>query len=183
MTDDDTRAFRRAMIGVRPLAAVQRAPAAPKPRPGARFSRANREAPLWEERRRPYDAGAPEGGDAVSFRRPAVRPDALRRLGRGDVPVEGEIDLHGLTRQAAHEALRSFLAASIARGLRCVRVVTGKGLGSGASGPVLRPSVIDWLSHLEHVLAFVSARPADGGTGALHVLLKTAPRVGSRGPG
>jgi len=172
MSNDDARTFRTAMIGVTPLPAAKPAPSAPKPRASARFARARAVAPLWETERRSPGATGPEVGDGVAYRRPGVRDDAMRRLQRGEVPIEAEIDLHGLARHAAHESLRLFLGTALAQGLRCVRVIHGKGLRTGAGGPVLRHSVADWLSRVEHVLAFTSARPADGGTGALYVLLE-----------
>ena len=85
--------------------------------------------------------------------------------------MEAEIDLHGLGRHAAHEALREFLADAFARGQRCVRVIHGKGRGSGPRGPVLKHVVNHWLRRMDAVAAFASARPVDGGTGAVYVLL------------
>jgi DNA-nicking Smr family endonuclease len=127
--------------------------------------------PSSEAPRPSLDATGADGGDGVAYRRPGVRDDVWRRLRRGEVPIEAEIDLHGLARHAAHESLRVFLGVALAQGLRCVRVIHGKGLRSGAGGPVLRHSVADWLSRVENVLAFTTARAADGGTGALYVLL------------
>lgn len=181
MPNDDDRIFRKAMAGVKPLQPARPVPAAPKPRASARFSRSTRTAPLWEEARHPHDSGAAEGGDTVSWRRPSVREDTLRQLRRGRIAVEGEIDLHGLTRHAAHESLRVFLGMALAQRLRCIRIIHGKGLRSGTAGPILKHSVIDWLGRLEQVLAFTSARPADGGTGALYVLLKLPPGPAPRG--
>lgn len=181
MSNEDAKAFRRAMAGVKPLPAVQPPSGPAKPRAIARFSRAGPVAPLWEEPRRPFDASSPEGDGLVAFKRPGVRDQDLRRLRRGQVPVEGEIDLHGLSRHATHEALRVFLGMALERRLRCVRVIHGKGLRSGAGGPVLKHVVPEWLSRIEHVSAFASARPADGGTGALYVLLRLPAGAESRG--
>ena len=110
-------------------------------------------------------------GEELLFRRPGVRDDTLRRLRRGQYSVEAEVDLHGLGRHAAHEALRDFIVSSAARGLSCVRVIHGKGRGSGPRGPVLKHVVNHWLRRMDDVLAFASARPVDGGTGAAYVLL------------
>ena len=101
----------------------------------------------------------------------ALRDDAWRRLRRGQIAIEAEIDLHGLTRHAAHDALREFLRDCVRRDLRCVRVIHGKGLRSGPGGPVLKHVAEHWLQHVENVLAYVAARPADGGGGAVYVLL------------
>jgi DNA-nicking Smr family endonuclease len=172
MTDDDAQAFRKAMAGVKPLAADTPPPATPKPRAVARFSRAGPHAVPWEGKRLPLDARSPAEDDVIAFKRPGVRDDALRKLRRGHVPVEGEIDLHGLSRHATHEALRTFIGMALAQRLQCVRVIHGKGLRSGPGGPVLKHVVRDWLGRIESVAAFATALPADGGTGALYVLLK-----------
>jgi DNA-nicking Smr family endonuclease len=170
--DDDVHAFRRAVADVRPLTPRARAttPNA-RPRPRARFSRAEREEVLRESLVAPVDPAALQTGEHLAFRRPAVREEVLRKLKRGQFAVEAEIDLHGLGRHAAHEALREFLNDSVRRGLRCVRVIHGKGLRSGPGGPVLKHVVDHWLRKIENVIAFASARPVDGGTGAVYVLL------------
>jgi DNA-nicking Smr family endonuclease len=119
----------------------------------------------------PPDTTSDGTGDGLLFRRQSLRLDQLRKLQRGQFTVEAEIDLHGLGRHSAHDALREFLADSVLRGLRCVRVIHGKGLRSGPDGPVLRHAVDLWLRTIDNVAAFASARPADGGTGAVYVLL------------
>jgi len=117
-------------------------------------------------------AGTPSAADPLSFRRPGVREQTLRHLRRGRYPVEDELDLHGLSQAAARDYLADFLAASRNAGLRCVRVVHGKGYRSGARGPVLKIAVNTWLRRHPDVLAFTSARAIDGGTGAVYVLLR-----------
>jgi DNA-nicking Smr family endonuclease len=169
--DDDRDAFRRAVTGVRPLARQPRAASGPRPRPRARFARAARDEVLRESLVVPDDPADLDTGDTLSFRRPAVREEVLRRLKRGQFAVEAEIDLHGLRRESAHEALRQFLNDCVRHGVRCVRVIHGKGLRSGPGGPVLKHVVDHWLRRLENVVAFASARPVDGGTGAVYVLL------------
>jgi DNA-nicking Smr family endonuclease len=176
MTDDERRAFREAMTGVRPLPAPRRAASPPPAVP--RFARADRRQGLRESLLPPADPAVLESGEETSFRRPWVRAEVLRRLRRGDFRVAADCDLHGLGRHAAREALRGFVAESLARGLGCVCVIHGKGRGSGPSGPVLKHAVGHWLQHMDDVLAFASARPVDGGTGALYVLLAIAPRRG-----
>ena len=170
--DDDVRAFRRAVADVRPLTSRSRTVAArPRPRPHARFAREEREHVLRESLLTPVDPAALESGEHLSFRRSTIREEVLRKLKRGQFAVEAEIDLHGLGRQAAHEALRQFMSDCVHRGLRCVRVIHGKGLRSGPGGPVLKHVVDHWLRRIENVVAFASARPVDGGTGAVYVLL------------
>jgi DNA-nicking Smr family endonuclease len=174
MSDDDLRAFREAMNGVRPLPPREAAVAAPKPRPEARFTRAAEREVLRESLLPPADPALLDTGEELAFRRPGVGADVLRRLRRGQFAVAAEIDLHGLGRHAAHEALREFIADAVERGQGCVRVIHGKGRGSGQRGPVLKHVVNHWLRRMDDVLAFASARPVDGGTGAAYVLLAPA---------
>jgi DNA-nicking Smr family endonuclease len=115
--------------------------------------------------------------DALSFRRPGIGTDVTRKLRRGDWSIQGEIDLHGLRREEAREALAAFLRDARKRGWRCVRVVHGKGLGSPGKEPVLKGKVQSWLIQKNEVLAFVQARGDEGGAGALVVLLKPSPGV------
>ncbi|MBP7566678.1 MAG: Smr/MutS family protein [Burkholderiaceae bacterium] len=113
--------------------------------------------------------------DALSFRRPGVGTDVTKRLRRGDWRIQREIDLHGLRTDEAREALGGFVREAHRLGLRCVRVVHGKGLGSPGKSPVLKGRVQGWLIQKNEVMAFVQARPAEGGAGALVVLLRPSP--------
>jgi DNA-nicking Smr family endonuclease len=171
MGDEDDRIFREAMRGVRRMREPGGWPAAPRPRAVARFARAETAAVLRESLALPADAALLEAADELGFTRPGTARDALRRLRRGQCAVQAAIDLHGLSRAGAHQALRDFISASAAAGLRCVRVIHGKGRRSGARGPVLKRVVDHWLRRMEVVAAFASARPVDGGTGAVYVLL------------
>ncbi|MEZ5646697.1 MAG: Smr/MutS family protein [Burkholderiaceae bacterium] len=112
--------------------------------------------------------------DKLSFIRPGLGPDVLPRLRAGRWSIQRHIDLHGLRTDEAREALGRFLRECHQQGLRCVRVVHGKGLGSPGREPVLKVRVPRWLVQKSEVLAFVQARPADGGAGALLVLLRQA---------
>jgi DNA-nicking Smr family endonuclease len=111
----------------------------------------------------------------LSFRRPGVGPDVLRKLRRGDWVIQDHLDLHGARVDEAREAVALFLREATKHGLRCVRIVHGKGLGSKDRQPVLRGKVRAWLAQRQEVLAFCQARPAEGGGGALVVLI-AAPR-------
>lgn len=108
----------------------------------------------------------------LSFCRPGIGPDVTRKLRRGDWRIQRDIDLHGLRTDAARETLGTFIREAHRQGLRCVRVVHGKGLGSPGKTPVLKSRVHGWLIQKKEVLAFVQARPAQGGAGALVVLLQ-----------
>jgi DNA-nicking Smr family endonuclease len=110
--------------------------------------------------------------EALSFRRPGVGIDVTRKLRKGAWSIQGEIDLHGMRREEAREALAEFMRESLKRGWRCVRVVHGKGLGSPGKTPVLKGKVHSWLVQKDEVMAFVQARADEGGTGAVVVLLR-----------
>jgi DNA-nicking Smr family endonuclease len=109
--------------------------------------------------------------DALSFRRPGMGPDVVRKLRRGGWSIQRQLDLHGLRREDARETLAAFIREAHKAGMRCVRVVHGKGLGSPGKTPVLKGRVQSWLIQKQEVIAFVQARPAEGGAGALVVLL------------
>ena len=110
--------------------------------------------------------------DELSFRRPGVGPDVLRKLRRGEWVIQDEIDLHGCRTGEARELLAGFMRDAGKRGLRCIRVVHGKGLGSKGRQPVLKGKTKVWLAQREDVIAFCQARATEGGSGALIVLLK-----------
>ena len=120
-----------------------------------------------------------ETDDALSFRRRGIGLDVVRKLRRGVWVIQDEIDLHGLRSNAARERVAEFVRDSARAGLRCIRVVHGKGLGSPGREPVLKAKVKSWLVQRSEVLAFTHARPADGGHGALIVLLKPTPGRGA----
>ena len=109
--------------------------------------------------------------DALSYRRTGIGTDVTRKLRKGGWSIQGQVDLHGLRREQAREALVDFIKDAARMGWRCVRVVHGKGLGSPGKTPVLKAKVQSWLIQKQEVLAFVQARPAHGGAGALVVLL------------
>ena len=122
-----------------------------------------------------FDVGSLlETDEALSFRRPGVGPDVTRKLRKGDWTLQREIDLHGLRSDEARVALADFIREAHRQGLRCVRVVHGKGLGSPGKTPVLKNKVHSWLVQKNQVMAFVQAKPAEGGAGALVVLLRPA---------
>ena len=113
-----------------------------------------------------------ETGEDASYVRPGLSRQTLRRLRRGEWVTQAELDLHGLTKVEAKHELAEFLAECKRRGVRCVRIIHGKGLRSPNREPVLKLHVRHWLMQRDEVLAFVSARPVDGGEGAVVVLLR-----------
>lgn len=170
--DDELSAFRDAMAGVqrRPDAAHV-APTRPPPSAQPRQSRLDELAVLAEMLDGP-DPDTFESGDTLSYRSNGIQDSVWRRLRRGQYHLEGELDLHGLNRDKARLAVGIFLAQCQDRRWRCVRIIHGKGNGSPNSGPVIKSLVDGWLRKRREVLAFTSARPHDGGTGAIYVLLR-----------
>jgi DNA-nicking Smr family endonuclease len=169
--EDDDSLFRAAMRDVKRLRVRERVIDAPKPAPEARFRRADERAVLQESLMVPEDPALLGTGEEVGFRRPHIPESVLLKLRRGQYAVDAEIDLHGLNAAQAKNALREFIADSVARRLHCVRVIHGKGRRSGPRGPVLKTIVNHWLQRSDLILAFGSARAVDGGSGALYVLL------------
>ena len=113
-----------------------------------------------------------ETDDSLSFRRRDIGPEVVRKLRRGVWAIQAQLDLHGLRRDEARERLATFLREAHHAGLRCVRVVHGKGHGSPGREPVLKAKVRSWLVQKSEVVAFAQARASDGGNGALMVLLR-----------
>jgi len=121
-----------------------------------------------------------ETDDMLSFRRRDVGPEVVRKLRRGVWALQGELDLHGLRRDEARERVAAFLRDAARNGLRCVRIIHGKGNGSPGREPVLKAKVRSWLVQRAEVLAFTQARASEGGHGALIVLLR--PTAGAARP-
>lgn len=176
---DDAGLFRTAVGDVKPLAPTGRASERAALSPKARARRGTAAQVPREPTQEPAllaDMVAPEdvvgGTDPLSFRRPGVRDQVMRRLRRGLYPIEDELDLHGLNQAAARDFLSEFLESNRNAGHRCVRIVHGKGYRSGARGPILKIAVNAWLKRHSDVMAFCSARAIDGGTGAVYVLLR-----------
>ena len=171
--DADKNLFQRAAGAVRPLPShgkVHHVPDPPAPIPAQR--QLDDARVMKESISDHFDASTLlEVDEAMSFRRPGIGIDVARKLRRGHWSIQREIDLHGFRTEDAREALGSFLREAMKLGLRCVRVVHGKGLGSPGKTPVLKGKVHAWLVQKDEVLAFVQARADEGGAGALVVLL------------
>ena len=157
----------------KPAAAM---PDRPRPKAEARQRQRDEAAVLLESLSDEFDAETLlETDDALSYRRRGIGIDVVRKLRRGVWVLQAELDLHGLRRDEARERLATFLREAARAGWRCVRIVHGKGLGSPGREPVLKAKVKGWLVQQDAVLAFTHARAADGGHGALIVLLRPSP--------
>ena len=169
--DGQTR-FADLVPDVRPLRTDRVHVRGPKPRP-VPFQKLRDEARVMGELLSDdFDPEVAQPGDSLLYHRPGVQHRVIRQLRRGQFRIEAELDLHGLGAHAARAELSSFLHDAKREGLRCVRIIHGKGNRSSNRGPVLKPRVNHWLRQRGEVLAFSSAVPTDGGTGALYVLLK-----------
>ena len=119
-----------------------------------------------------YPAHELESGEELLYLRTGQSPDVLSKLRRGFWVVQAQIDLHGLISDEAREYVAEFLGSCKKRNIRCVRIVHGKGLGSRNREPVLKHKLRNWLMQKDEVIAYAQAKPEDGGSGAVIVLLK-----------
>jgi DNA-nicking Smr family endonuclease len=179
--DDDLDAFREVLRDVAPLKVPPRVVTEPpRPAPIPTMSRRDEEAVLADSLSDPLDGETLlEIGEELTYRRDGIPSNVLKRLRRGEWVIQDNLDLHGLTVDAARPLLAGFLHASVRRGVRCVRIVHGKGYRSAGGTPVLKGKVAHWLRQRDEVLAYIQARPEDGGGGALLVLLKGGTGTGA----
>ncbi len=172
--DPDRAALHSALRGVRPLRVDTVDLRRPAPPPIPAQKRHDELAVLAELTVLDPGEAELETGEELIFKRAGVQPAVMRKLRRGQFAVQDQLDLHGMTSREAKLYLVEFLQGCRARGLRCVRIVHGKGRRSPGRLPVLKPKLAHWLAQRNEVVAYVSARAVDGGTGAVYVLLKLA---------
>lgn len=165
--------FKRAIGAVQPLAHTPRVSLSGEPaKPLALQQKRDDDNVLRESLSDDFDVSTLlDTDDELSYRRSGIGIDVTQKLRKGHWSLQGQIDLHGLRSDEAREALGQFIRDAHKRGWRCVRVVHGKGLGSPGKTPVLKAKVQRWLVQKNEVLAFVQAKGAEGGAGALVVLL------------
>ncbi|MDH3282797.1 MAG: Smr/MutS family endonuclease [Gammaproteobacteria bacterium] len=171
MTSRDRDLFRDALSDVIPLKprkiATGRTPPAPLPVQTNLDQRAVMDSLATGS----DDPEETETGDELVWLRPGVQRSVLRKLRRGDFVVTRELDLHGHRVASARTALSDFIRQARFEDQRCVRIIHGKGLRSPGKTPVLKAKVFGWLRRRRDVLAITTARPSDGGTGAVYVIL------------
>ena len=122
----------------------------------------------------PDDLSSIETGDELFFSRSGLQHKLIKRLKRGELSIQAELDLHRLTKKEAREEVIHFLHYCQQNNFRQIRIIHGKGHGSKGKIPVLKTLINHWLQQRDDILAFCSARPCDGGTGAIYVLLKNS---------
>ncbi|OOG61173.1 SMR domain protein [Rhodanobacter sp. B05] len=172
ITDDDRRLFREAIGDVQRFNPVAPAPAPGKPAPHPHMLEADEAAVPGELLDFVFDPASLEMGEELAYLHDGYPAKLLRQLKRGQFSVQDDLDLHQMNAAAAQASIIAFLAEARQSGIRCVRIIHGKGLRSKAAGPVLKALTDRLLRRRDDVIAFASARPALGGTGAVVVLLK-----------
>lgn len=177
---EDRDLFRKSVGRVKPIRQKRQLLVTPRPEAKPIQTEQDQLDVLQEMAEASFDTESIEAGEELFYYRPGIQQPVMRQLRRGYYVIQGELDLHGMTSDNAKQALAAFLSESIHRGRRCVRIIHGKGRGSPHGKPVLKNKVNQWLQLRREVLAFCSAPPADGGTGALYVLLKQRERSDAR---
>ncbi|MFO1371946.1 MAG: Smr/MutS family protein [Candidatus Competibacteraceae bacterium] len=168
----DRDLFRQAIGPVKPLHCDRIEPVLTHPAPFPRFTLADEQQVLADMVSDYFEPAELDTGEELYYRRDGVQQAVLRKLRRGQFRVGAVLDLHGMTVATAKDALATFLRGAHRESLSCVRIIHGKGNGSRHRGPVLKQKINHWLRQRDEVLAFCSARPMDGGTGAIYVLLR-----------
>lgn len=182
VSEEDAALFRQAIGPVRAIEAPPAAPLPPRPVARARQHELDEREALQTSRFEPFAGDAATLGDGLAYRRDGISERIWRRLRRGQFALQDEIDLHQMDAATAERSLRGFLLDARSRDRLCLRIIHGKGLHSKAGAPVLKNLVEALLRRRAEVLAYVSAPPAMGGTGALLVLLsrrRAAEQAGS----
>jgi len=170
LSEEDSALFRQSIGKVRAVKKeILLLKADKKPPPFPKSQTIERENPL-QTRIMPVEVLAQE--DKLSFIAPGLQKNVLHKLRKGYFGVDAEIDLHGLTSQEAKQQLINFIFQGVENGCRCVHIIHGKGYRSPDHHPILKNDINVWLRQHKDVLAFCSAAPKDGGTGAVFVLLK-----------
>lgn len=172
IADDEKNLFRAEVGRVRRLKSLRDHSRPPAPRPLPKQRQRDEQAVLAELAQAPIDFAQAETGEEISYLRDGLHRRTLGRLRRGHWRVQDEIDLHEMNTTAAGQSVRAFLDEAQRAGFGCVKIIHGKGLRSGPDGPQLKRMTASLLARHPRVCAFASARPNDGGTGAVYVLLE-----------
>jgi DNA-nicking Smr family endonuclease len=172
LNPDEQKLFRQQIGHVKRLQHDRVEPARPSPAPIPYSTHADERQVLKDMVSDYFEPAEVETGEELQYCREGLQHAVLRKLRRGYFRVSAVLDLHGMTVETARQALVTFLHDARRDNLTCVRIIHGKGNRSRHKGPVLKHKVNQWLRQREEILAFCSARPVDGGTGAVYVLLR-----------
>lgn len=171
LSDEDRDLFRQTIGTVRRLHSDRIEPVGQSPAPYPRSTEADERQVLDDALYGPLEPEDLDTGEELYYCREGIQRGVLRKLRRGQYRVSAQLDLHGMNVAAARNVMVEFLREAKRDHMTCVRIIHGKGKRSRHKGPVLKTKVNHWLRQRDDVLAFCSARPVDGGTGAVYVLL------------
>ena len=174
LSDDELALFRESVGSVKPIRADDRVQFRNPPAARARQREADDRLVLAEMLHGPLDVSSIETGEELLFLRSHLKPKILTKLRRGEYSIGGELDLHSMNAAAAQKSIVEFIAEAQLENIRAVKIIHGKGLRSKHRGPILKRLTASVLMRMKSVMAFASARPNDGGTGAVYVLLTSA---------
>jgi len=170
---DELRLFHEAVKDARPIQVNRVAIPIKKPKPiPKQFLKDERQALVDSLSDHYIPAHELESGEELLYLREGQSPLILSKLRRGHWVIQAQIDLHGLVSDEARAYVSTFISDCKKRGIRCVRIVHGKGLGSRNKEPILKNKLRGWLMQKDEVIAYAQARQQDGGSGAVIVLLK-----------
>ncbi len=173
LTEEDRLLFLQSVGSVNPIqhdrAQLIRDRPAPRPTPHL-----NDELQVMDELlSHEIDPDVMISGEEITFQRPGLQNKRMTRLRQGRFRVQEELDLHRMNSEAARKSIEYFISRARHDGLSCVLIIHGKGLRSKGTGPVLKDLTAQVLRRIKPVMAFTSAKPMDGGTGAVYVLLRS----------
>ncbi|MCF6226427.1 MAG: Smr/MutS family protein [Xanthomonadales bacterium] len=173
LSQEDSDLFRQAVGDTRPLpTASERHTQRPLQKPLPKTNRTGLKISRDDLLGHAHDINQLETNEQLIYLGNGLQKQTLRKLRRGQFPIEDQLDLHGLKQQSAEELILEFINHAIESGYRCINIIHGKGLRSESTRPVLKTLCNHLLRRHPAVMAFISAKPADGGTGAVIVLLK-----------
>ncbi len=172
LSSEDKALFRASVAGTHRLHSNKADPTRPRPNPVQRYNNDSEHPPHLDMMSDHFSIADVTTNEEIVFSQPGVPPSQIRKLRRGQIPPSGQLDLHGMNVEQARSALAAYIHHCHTQGIRCIHLIHGKGHGSREKTPILKNRVNRWLRQKKEVLAFCSALPRDGGTGALYILFK-----------
>ena len=176
LSADDIELFRRSIGPVRKLSHDKATHAQTKPSPRPKHRPQGEISPQTDSFSDHFDAGEVSSEETLFFARSGIQRRKLHQLRRGQLRVGAELDMHGMTAAIARHELVNFISICRDQHIRCVRVIHGKGYRSDGQAPILKNRINNWLQQHQDVLAFSSTPQNEGGSGAVYVLLRSAPK-------
>lgn len=169
--ENDYALFRQHVADVRPLASKRVTHKRPKPKARAIKREEDDKEVMSSLMESLHDLADIELGDELFYARSDLPGNIIKKLKQGKFSIQDQLDLHQMDRHAAQQSILMFIEEMGRKNKRCIRIIHGKGLGSGHKGPVLKQVTNKVLQKHPNVLAFCSAKAVHGGTGAVYVLL------------